>query len=98
VARFFARLCTAKAALDSDPEIDRGVRSSGTGPGRWACLVQLAAGTGLGLLVSAAAASEDVALALVPVVVIPQIVLAGVVPLLSGVGKAAAGAATCYWG
>jgi ABC transport system ATP-binding/permease protein len=58
---------------------------AGAALGQWAFLVMLATvGTTVGLLLSAVAASEEVATALVPVVVIPQIVLAGVIAPLSG--------------
>ena len=68
--------------------------------GQWGALALLSlAGTALGLLISAASRTEEVALALVPVCVIPQIVLAGVVAPLAGVMEALAkGVAACYWG
>jgi ABC transport system ATP-binding/permease protein len=68
--------------------------------GQWATLVLLAAaGTALGLVLSAVANTEEVATALVPVAVIPQIVLAGVIAPLSGFkeGLAKAGI-TAFWG
>ena len=46
------------------------------------------AGTALGLLISALARTEEVAAALVPIAVIPQIILAGVIAPLSGLSKA----------
>ena len=53
--------------------------------GQWCVLVTLAtAGTALGLLISALAKTEEVAAALVPVAVMPQIILAGVIAPLSG--------------
>ena len=59
-------------------------------PGRrlsqWLTLAALAAaGTAVGLLISAVARSEEVATALVPIAVIPQIILAGVVAPLERV-------------
>jgi ABC transport system ATP-binding/permease protein len=52
---------------------------------QWATLAMLAvAGTAIGLFISALARSEEVATALVPIAVIPQIILAGVVAPLSG--------------
>ena len=68
--------------------------------GQWGSLALLSlAGTSLGLLISAASRTEEVALALVPVCVIPQIVLAGVVAPLSGAMEILAkGVAACYWG
>ena len=48
------------------------------------CVALMAAGTALGLLLSALAKTKEVAAALVPAAVIPQIVLAGVVAPLSG--------------
>jgi hypothetical protein len=61
-------------------------------------IVSVFVGTSLGLLISAAAKTEEVAIALVPIIVIPQIILAGVIIALSGLGKALAQAfVTCYW-
>jgi ABC-type multidrug transport system permease subunit len=52
---------------------------------QWLTLAALAvAGAAVGLLLSALARSEEVATALVPIAVIPQIILAGVVAPLSG--------------
>ena len=67
---------------------------------QWLTLVQLmAAGTALGLLLSTTAGSEEVAAALVPVAVIPQIVLAGVTAPLSGFTLGLAKTVvTTYWG
>jgi ABC-type multidrug transport system ATPase subunit len=57
------------------------------------------AGAGLGLLISAFAHSEEVAAALVPIAIIPQIILAGVIAPLRGLGKwMAEGAITVRWG
>jgi ABC-type multidrug transport system ATPase subunit len=66
---------------------------------QWVALSEVAvAGTALGLLLSAAARSEDVAVALVPIAVMPQIILAGAIVPLSGLGLWLARAAiTCYW-
>ncbi len=68
--------------------------------GQWGVLALLTvAGTALGLLLSAVSRTEEVALALVPVAVIPQIVLAGVIAPLSGwVEVPARGLVGCYWG
>jgi ABC-type multidrug transport system permease subunit len=68
--------------------------------GQWAVLVLLAmSGTTAGLLASALARTEEVAVALVPVIVIPQIILAGVVAPLSGLSQwLAQGAITAYPG
>jgi ABC-type multidrug transport system ATPase subunit len=53
---------------------------------QWATLAALAvAGTSIGLLISAVARSEEVAIALVPIAVIPQIILANVIAHLNGV-------------
>ena len=72
----------------------------GSAAGQWLVLALLAtAGTALGLLLSAVSRTEEVALALVPVAVIPQIVLAGVIAPLSGwVDPVARGLIGCYWG
>lgn len=69
------------------------------GVGQWCVLLADAvAGTGLGLLISAVAGSEDVAVALVPIAVLPQIILAGVIVKLTGVGKVlAVGVITVRW-
>ncbi len=56
--------------------------------GMMGTLVSLSiAGTLLGLAISATAKNEEVAVALVPIVVIPQIILAGVVANLAGVAS-----------
>jgi energy-coupling factor transporter ATP-binding protein EcfA2/ABC-type multidrug transport system permease subunit len=75
------------------------------GPGgsaalQWVTLASLAVtGTAVGLLISALARSEEVATALVPIVVIPQIILAGVVAPLNGISEAMAKSLiTVYWG
>jgi ABC transport system ATP-binding/permease protein len=67
---------------------------------QWCILVALAlAGTGLGLLISALARTEEVAAALVPLLVMPQIILAGVIAPLSGpVRWLAQVVITAYWG
>ena len=52
---------------------------------QWLVLVTLAtAGTAVGLLISALARSEETATALVPIAVIPQIILAGVIAPVEG--------------
>jgi hypothetical protein len=57
------------------------------------------AGTAVGLLISTLARSEEVATALVPIAVIPQIILAGVIVPLSGVARSLAeGLISVYWG
>jgi ABC-type multidrug transport system permease subunit len=64
-----------------------------------ALAVLAAAGTALGLLISALARTEEVAVALVPIAVIPQIILAGVIAPLRGLGKGLAEPAiTARWG
>jgi hypothetical protein len=67
---------------------------------QWLVLAALmAAGTALGLLISACSPTQEVASALVPVAVIPQIILAGVIAPLSGLGKLLGyGLITCFWG
>jgi ABC transport system ATP-binding/permease protein len=67
---------------------------------QWCTLVELAlAGNALGLVISALARSEEVATALVPIAIIPQIILGGVVAPLSGLAEALAkGFVTVYWG
>ncbi len=67
---------------------------------QWLTLTCLAlAGTALGLLISAVARTEEVATALVPIVVMPQIILAGVVAPLSGLALLLAKLfVTAYWG
>jgi drug/metabolite transporter (DMT)-like permease len=66
----------------------------------WLTLVALAtAGTAVGLWISALAHSEAVATALVPIVIIPQIILADVITRLDGLAELmAAGLITVYWG
>jgi ABC-type multidrug transport system ATPase subunit/pSer/pThr/pTyr-binding forkhead associated (FHA) protein/ABC-type multidrug transport system permease subunit len=57
------------------------------------------AGVTLGLAISALAASEEVAITLIPMAVIPQIILSGAISPLEGISKvlALAGIST-YWG
>ncbi len=60
-------------------------RPAGSAPLEWMMLSVLAiVGVTVGLVISALARSEEVATALVPIVVIPQIILAGVISPLSG--------------
>jgi ABC transport system ATP-binding/permease protein len=72
---------------------------AGSAPQQWAALTALAvAGTAIGLFISALARSEEVATALLPIVVIPQMILAGVVAPLSGtVELLAKGFISVYW-
>jgi ABC-type multidrug transport system permease subunit len=67
--------------------------------GQWFALAVLAvAGTTLGLLISALAKTEEVAVALVPVAVMPQIILAGVIAPLGGWSEGLAkGLITAHW-
>ena len=67
---------------------------------QWLTLISLAvAGTTLGLLISAVSRTEEVGTALVPIVVLPQIILAGVVAPLSGLALSLAKfGMTVYWG
>jgi ABC-type multidrug transport system ATPase subunit len=75
-------------------------RPPGSPGWQWAALAALAvAGTAVGLLLSAVARSEEVATALVPIAVIPQIILAGVVAPLKGPAQfLAEWLITAYWG
>jgi ABC transport system ATP-binding/permease protein len=68
--------------------------------GQLALLLTLAAaGTTLGLFISTLAPTEEVAITLIPMVIIPQIILSGTIAPLSGVGKLlAAVGVTTYWG
>ncbi len=68
--------------------------------GQWVVLLALSlAGTALGLAISAVAGSEEVAIAMIPVVVIPQIVLSGAIAPLNGWMKGLAQmCVTTYWG
>ena len=72
----------------------------GSAAGQWLTLAALAlAGTAAGLLISASARSEAVATALVPIAVIPQIILAGVIAPLGGPALGMAkGLVAVYWG
>ena len=57
------------------------------------------AGVTLGLAISAIAASEEMAITLIPMVVIPQIILSGVIAPLEGVSKVLAlSFVSTYWG
>jgi ABC transport system ATP-binding/permease protein len=66
---------------------------------QWLTLSTLAVtGTAIGLLISALARSEELATALVPIVVIPQIILAGVIANLRGLALfIAKGFITVHW-
>ena len=67
--------------------------SPGSAAWQFATLALLAvAGTALGLLISAFARTEEVAVALVPIAVMPQIILAGVIAPLTGVARVLADA------
>ena len=74
-------------------------RPAGSAPLEWMMLSVLAiVGVTVGLVISALARSEEVATALVPIVVIPQIILAGVISPLSGPARwVAKGFITVYW-
>jgi ABC transport system ATP-binding/permease protein len=80
------------------------VRAWSAPPGQaalqWLTLASLAtAGTAVGLLISTVAQSEEVATALVPIAVIPQIILAGVIVPLSGFARSLAEwFISIYWG
>jgi hypothetical protein len=67
---------------------------------QWGVLAMLVtAGTTLGLAISALARTEEVAVALVPIAVIPQIILAGAIAPLSGLSRILAqGGISAYWG
>jgi ABC transport system ATP-binding/permease protein len=67
---------------------------------QWFTLSILAvAGTAVGLFISALARSEEVATALVPIAVIPQIILSGVIAPLKGLARLLAEwITTVYWG
>jgi ABC transport system ATP-binding/permease protein len=66
----------------------------------WMTLATLAvAGTSIGLVISAVAQTEEVATALVPIAVVPQIILAGVITNLNGFARFLANALiSVYWG
>jgi ABC-type multidrug transport system ATPase subunit/ABC-type multidrug transport system permease subunit len=72
---------------------------AGSAVGQGLVLAVLAlAGTALGLLISAVARTEEVAVALVPIAVVPQIILAGVIAPLSGLAQGLArGLITAHW-
>jgi ABC-type multidrug transport system ATPase subunit len=71
----------------------------GSAVGQGVVLTVLAvAGTALGLLISTFARTEEVAVALVPIAVMPQIILAGVIAPLSGLAEGLAkGVITAHW-
>jgi len=73
---------------------------SGSFTGELVLLLLLAAsGVTLGLAISAFAKTEEMAITLIPMAVIPQIILSGVISPLEGVSKALALAGiTTYWG
>jgi ABC-type multidrug transport system ATPase subunit/pSer/pThr/pTyr-binding forkhead associated (FHA) protein len=58
-----------------------------------------AAGVALGLLISAVAPTEEMAITLIPVAILPQIILSGVIAPLDGLSKFLAQAfISAYWG
>jgi hypothetical protein len=62
-----------------------------------ACLA--AAGVALGLAISAVAPTEEMAITLIPVAILPQIILSGVIAPLKGLSKPLAQTLiTAYWG
>jgi ABC-type multidrug transport system ATPase subunit/pSer/pThr/pTyr-binding forkhead associated (FHA) protein len=73
-------------------------------PGAFAgqCLFLLSlsvAGTALGLAISAAAPTEEMAITLIPVAIIPQIILSGMIAPVKGLSKTLARSLiTVYWG
>jgi ABC-type multidrug transport system ATPase subunit len=72
----------------------------GSLPAQCLCVAWLAAaGTAMGLAISVVAKSEDFAIAAVPIVLIPQIVLGGVVAPVTGLSKFLAQVfVSSYWG
>ncbi|HEX3150823.1 MAG TPA: FHA domain-containing protein [Gemmataceae bacterium] len=57
------------------------------------------AGTTLGLLISTVSSSEEMAITLIPIAIIPQIILSGTIAPLSGLGEWLAKlGVTTYWG
>jgi ABC-type multidrug transport system ATPase subunit/pSer/pThr/pTyr-binding forkhead associated (FHA) protein len=72
----------------------------GNGPEQWVFLTALSAcGVATGLLISATATSEEVAVSLVPIALIPQIILSGMIAPLEGVCLWMAKlSVTSYWG
>lgn len=72
----------------------------GPAAAQWLTFAALAAaGTAVGLFISAFARTEEVATALIPIAVIPQIILAGLIAPLKGVLQyLARGFVTVYWG
>jgi hypothetical protein len=77
-----------------------GCAPPGFGVGSLGFLLALsAAGSMLGLALSALATSEDVAITLVPLVLVPQIILADAIVRLEGLGLWLAKiGVTCFWG
>jgi hypothetical protein len=72
----------------------------GSIPAQWALLGCLAgAGVTLGLAISAAAPTEEMAVTLIPVAVVPQIILSDAIARVSGLSERLAQAfITAYWG
>lgn len=73
-------------------------RVPGNSLGQWLLLLLTAtAGTALGLLISSLASSEEVAVTMVPMVLLPQIILADAFKVLDGVPRTLARVVTLYW-
>ena len=71
------------------------------GLGAWFILASCLAlaGVGFGLAISAFSKSEEVAVAAIPILLIPQIILAGAIVTLQGANKVLGQTlTTCYWG
>ena len=66
-------------------------------PQFWVMLLTAAVGVALGLLVSALVKTSEMATSLVPLILIPQILLSGLVGVPSGVNKAAGLAMPAAW-
>jgi hypothetical protein len=80
--------------------VERGCGPPGESAGHILLLLALAAaGVALGLAISAASKTEEMAVTLVPLAIIPQIILYGAIAPLSGLSeKIALVAVTTYWG
>jgi ABC-type multidrug transport system ATPase subunit len=65
----------------------------------WLAVSMAVAGVALGLAISALAPTEEMAITLIPVAIIPQIILSGVIAPLSGLSRLLARwGITVYWG
>ncbi len=93
-------LCSAVQALVLVAVVEFGCRPPVAVMGlAWMLTILATAGVALGLAISALAPTEEMAITLIPMAIIPQIILSGVIAKLEGISKFLAQTfITVYWG